>query len=140
MTRILIPIDGSNNALRAVDYGVSVAEGCPAAEVHLLNIQEPVYEQVRDVMSKAEVEKMEIATGHFILEPAKKILDDAGIANVSEVRIGPIAAAIADYAKEKRCDNIIMGTRGQGSIKTMIMGSVTTKVIHLADVPVTLVK
>ena len=109
-------------------------------ELHLLNIQESVFEQVRDVMSREAVDNMETETGKFILEPAKKILDDALIPNVTEVRIGPVAQGIADYAKEKGCDSIIMGTRGMGTIKTIIMGSVTTKVIHLANVPVTLVK
>ena len=140
MKRILIPVDGSENALRAVEYGITAASGCASAEVHLLNIQEPIYDQVRDVMTQPEVERMEIETGKYILEKAKKILDDAGIPNVMEVRIGPVAPKIADYAREMKCDNIIMGTRGMGSIKTLIMGSVTTKVIHLADVPVTLVK
>lgn len=140
MTKILVPVDGSDNALRAVDYALTQARGCPLVEVHLLNIQEPVYDQVKDVMSRDEVERMEIQAGKFVLEPAKKIIDDAGIPNVAEVRIGPIAASIADYAREMGCNNIIMGTRGMGGIKNLLMGSVTTKVIHLVDVPVTLVK
>ncbi len=140
MTKILIPMDGSENAMRAFEYAISVARGCPTVELHLLNIQESVYEQVRDVMSREAVDKMESETGKFILEPAKRILDNALIPNVTEVRIGPVAQGIADYAKEKGCDSIIMGTRGMGTIKTIIMGSVTTKVIHLANVPVTLVK
>lgn len=140
MNRILIPVDGSENAMRAVDYGLAHARGCPTAQVHLLNVQEPVYEQVRDVMSRDEVEKMEIAAGHIIIDPARKVFDEAGIACIAEVRIGDIATSIANYAREMRCDNIVMGTRGMGAIKTLLMGSVTTKVIHLADIPVTLVK
>jgi nucleotide-binding universal stress UspA family protein len=47
---------------------------------------------------------------------------------------------IAQYAKEKGCDQIVMGTRGLGTVQGLLLGSVATKVIHLANVPVMLVK
>lgn len=140
MTSILVPVDGSDNAMRAVDHALTLARGCAAAQVHLLNVREPVYEHVKDVMSREEVEKLEIAAGRLVLQPAQKMLDAAGVQNVGQVRIGPIADSIADYAREMLCNNIVMGTRGMGAIKSMLMGSVTTKVIHLVDIPVTLVK
>ncbi|HEX9811647.1 MAG TPA: universal stress protein [Burkholderiales bacterium] len=46
----------------------------------------------------------------------------------------------SQYAREKRCDQIYIGTRGLGPITGMLLGSVTTKVLHLSDVPVLLVK
>jgi nucleotide-binding universal stress UspA family protein len=47
---------------------------------------------------------------------------------------------IARFARERGCDQILMGTRGLGAIGSLLLGSVATKVIHLADVPVLLVK
>jgi nucleotide-binding universal stress UspA family protein len=47
---------------------------------------------------------------------------------------------IADYARDEGCALIVMGTRGLGSIANMLLGSVATKVIHLAEVPVLLIK
>jgi nucleotide-binding universal stress UspA family protein len=43
-------------------------------------------------------------------------------------------------AEEQRVDGIVMGTRGLGPVKGLVLGSVANKVIHLAEVPVTLVK
>ena len=56
------------------------------------------------------------------------------------VRNGQAAEMIAQVAREEDVQHIVMGTRGLGSIKGLLMGSVATKVIHLADVPITLVK
>ena len=47
---------------------------------------------------------------------------------------------LAKRAEELGCDEIIMGTRGMGAIGNLVMGSVATKVVHLAGIPVTLVK
>jgi nucleotide-binding universal stress UspA family protein len=52
-------------------------------------------------------------------------------------RVDETLAALAD---ELGCDHIIMGTRGLGAISSIVLGSVTRKVLHLANVPVTCVK
>ena len=54
--------------------------------------------------------------------------------------MGPIAMTIVDYAKRHGCHQIFMGKRGLGLVTGLVMGSVTTKVVSLADIPVTLVK
>jgi nucleotide-binding universal stress UspA family protein len=56
------------------------------------------------------------------------------------MRIGSSGQAIAEYANELRCDQIVMGTRGLGSIGSLVLGSVATQVVHLTEHPVTLVK
>jgi nucleotide-binding universal stress UspA family protein len=63
-----------------------------------------------------------------------------GLACVPEVRIGAAAEVIVAYAAEQGCDAIVMGTRGMGAVAGVVMGSVAQKVVHLASVPVTLVK
>lgn len=50
------------------------------------------------------------------------------------------AQHIAEFASENACDEIIMGTRGMGAVGNLVLGSVATKVVHLATVPVTLVR
>jgi nucleotide-binding universal stress UspA family protein len=57
-----------------------------------------------------------------------------------EILIGNIAEVIARRADELGCDGIVMGTRGMTAIGGLVMGSVATKVVHAANVPVTLVK
>jgi nucleotide-binding universal stress UspA family protein len=54
--------------------------------------------------------------------------------------VGDTAEKIAATARRLRCSSIVMGTRGMGMLGTLVLGSIATKVIHLAKVPVTLVK
>jgi nucleotide-binding universal stress UspA family protein len=53
---------------------------------------------------------------------------------------GVVAATIDRLAREEHVAHIIMGTRGLGGVRGLLLGSVTTQLLHLADVPVTLVK
>ena len=53
---------------------------------------------------------------------------------------GQPAETIADVARKEGADQIVMGTRGLGGIKGLLLGSVATQVIHLVEVPITLIK
>jgi len=85
----------------------------------------------------AELQEKEGAT---ILAGADAVLQEAGVASSKEVLVGPIGPTIAQRADQLHCDGIVMGTRGMGALGNLLLGSVATKVIHFAQVPVTLVK
>lgn len=141
MRKILVPVDGSPNSERAVRHAVALAAHNPALEVHLLNVQPPIEDwEVRRFLKREEVEAMEESKGGDALVCARAILDAAGVRYTPQVLIGPVAETIAKTALEQNCDGIVMGTRGLGAVAGVLLGSVTSKVIHLADVPVTLVK
>ena len=70
----------------------------------------------------------------------KKRLSEAGIRHAADVVMGDLAHTIVDQDKAKGCNLIMMGTRGMGSVASLLMRSVATKVIHLAGMPVMLVK
>jgi nucleotide-binding universal stress UspA family protein len=53
---------------------------------------------------------------------------------------GPAAETILRFAETQKIDEIIMGSRGLGAIGNFLLGSVSSKVAHLAAIPVTLVK
>jgi nucleotide-binding universal stress UspA family protein len=75
-----------------------------------------------------------------VLAAAEKVLEEAAIPYTTEVLTGHVAEVIGRRADEIGCDNIVMGTRGMTAISNLLMGSVATKVLHFANVPVTLVK
>jgi len=74
------------------------------------------------------------------LAPARALARRLGVSFDCYLLVGDPAEAIARFAQRTRCSEIIMGTRGLGRVRGLLLGSVTTKVIHLATVPVTLVK
>lgn len=142
LQRILVPVDGSETAVRAVDYALRLVRGArEPVELHLLTVQPPIVSGgVRMFFKHEEIEAYYQDSGQTALRAARARLDQAGQAYVQQVRVGPIGETIAAYAQEQRCDHIVMGTRGLGAVSGMVLGSVATKVIHLADAPVTLVK
>jgi nucleotide-binding universal stress UspA family protein len=139
MRRILLPCDGSENALRAVQCAATLVKEFPNVQVELLNVQDPVPQQVFSVMSEKQVAEFQSNASDTILDPAKRILDMAGIPYQAHSRVGSPATEIARHINETTCDAVMMGIRGLGLV-AMVIGSVTTKVIHLVDVPVVLIK
>jgi nucleotide-binding universal stress UspA family protein len=141
MLKALIPVDGSANSDRAVKHVIAMAEGREPVEIHLLNVQEPADNwELKRFMPQSEIEAMQESRGGDCLASARELLDKAGIRYTPHVLIGPVAETIARLALEQGCNMIVMGTRGSTSLGSLLLGSVTTKVIHLAAVPVTLVK
>ncbi len=141
MRKALVPVDGSSNSERAVRHVVALAEINPALDVVLLNVQPPVSDwEVRSFLKKEEIEAMEESRGGDALASARGLLDAAEVRYTPLVLIGPIAETIARTALEQNCDGIVMGTRGLGAVAGAVLGSVASQVVHLADVPVTLVK
>lgn len=141
MLKILIPVDGSDNALRAVRHAVFLARCNTEIECYLLNVQEPIVGRIRAYRSQEEIEQLEIEEAEQALRPAREILDTAGIPYSATCVVGEISQAITDYAETAGCNAIFMGMRGMGLVVgPLIMGSVTCKVVHTTKVPVTLVK
>lgn len=141
MLKALLAVDGSENSLRAVRHLIELVQGREPMEVFLLNVQEPIDAwEVKRMFPEEELEAMQVSKGGDALEAAKALLDAHHVAYHPQVLIGEVAHSIAQYAKDMGCDKIIIGTRGHGSLANLLLGSVATKVIHLTDVPVTLVK
>lgn len=141
MFRFLIPVDGSIGAEHAVQHAVRLSGECRAAELHLLNVQEPITAwEVRRTLRGEEIEAMQMSHGGDALRAARALLDAAGLWYFPQVLVGPVAQTIAEYAKKQACDEIVMGTRGLGALQGVLLGSVAMKVVHLSEVPVTLVK
>ena len=142
MLKVLVPVDGSKNSDRAVAYAINfIANSKAPVELHVLNVQLPIVSGgVRMFFKHEEIEAYYQDSGQEALRAARERLDQVEQAYVQHVRVGPLGETIAAYAKEQRCDHIVMGSRGLGAISGMVLGSVATKVVHLADAPVTLVK
>ena len=140
MRKILIPCDGSDNALRAVRYAASLAKELSDVHLELLNVQDALPQKVHAALSEQEIERWRAGEADLILQPARQILDAEEVQYQVRTRVGSPANEIARHVHEMHCDAIIMGTRGLGAVANLMIGSVATKVIHLVEVPVTLIK
>jgi nucleotide-binding universal stress UspA family protein len=142
MPKILAAVDGSENSDRVVDFLVKKASWYrDPVEVHLLNVQLPIVGvNVKLFISKESLNEYYHDEGTAALKRAREKLDAAGIQYTHHIGVGDPAEVIVEYADAKGCDQILMGSRGLGAVSSLVLGSVATKVIHLAKMPVMLVK
>ena len=137
MNKVLVPIDGSDGAMRALRHAMAMT----TAEILLVNVQPRADSPVLLLhMTQDDIDKAQAEHGRGTLVEATKVLDAAGRAYRTLVFIGDPASTIARAADAEGVDAIVMGTRGMGALGNLALGSTATKVVHLAHAPVTLVK
>ena len=135
---IVVPVDGSENAKRALEHALSVADRNEAQliVVHVANIVSAIS---GGYVSEQIAEDME--------ENGKQILDDivkeipSGVKEVKSVfEVGSPGPALLAVAKKYDADLIVMGSRGLGPLKGLFMGSVSSYVTSHSTCPVLIVK
>lgn len=140
--RILIPIDGSELALRAATTGISLAKEV-GAEVVLLHAQAPYIAPYAaevamiDTKAQAAFEKAITEGSEALLAQAKKVAMDKGVTvqTVHGVSSRP-EQLIEKTAKDKGCDLVVLATHGRGAVGRFVMGSVTSRLLPISSVPV----
>jgi nucleotide-binding universal stress UspA family protein len=140
--RILVPVDGSESALRAVRYAISLRDKFrEPMEYDLINVQRRIASgNVRMFVSQEEINRFYQEEGASALRDAREAFETSAAPCAVHVAVGDEPECIARYAAEHASDLIVMGTRGMGTIANMLLGSVSVRVAHLSPVPVLLVK
>jgi nucleotide-binding universal stress UspA family protein len=125
--------DGSEHADRALDYARGLAE---ASSAHLIAIHVKEITVGRGAGYPVQVDEEEVEQK---IQGQVKDLKDAGLNADYEqhgTNAGGAAHALADAAKVAGADLIVVGTRGQGPIAGLLLGSVTNRLLHVAPCPV----
>ncbi len=140
--KILLPVDGSDCALRAVDHLIAHAGWfSEVPEIHLLNVHPPIpIGRVQSHLGKDTLHAYYLEEGQAQLLEAQRKLDAAGRYHTTHIHVGQPAEVIAHVADELACDLIVMGSHGRSAMAGLAMGSVATRVLHLVHCPVLLVK
>ena len=139
--RILLPVDGSDPAARAVEYVCALRNARIPIEIRLLNVQMPIDSgNVRRFVSQETIDAYCRAEGEGALDAAKKALQASGFAFEVHLLTGHAGQTIAQEALRWGCTRIVMGTRGLGALANVMLGSTALQVLHLSDIPITLVK
>ena len=136
--KILLATDGSPDAMQALAYARDLAlrDGAPVVVVHAF---EPVPTYLGDPL-EGRVLARHVSAGEEVADAAAAKLREAGVDVVVEVLEGPAADAILNVAGVRECDLIVMGTRGHGRLASLILGSVSHRVLAHARAPVLVVK
>ena len=143
MKNVLLPIDGSECAMRSVALVISKLSHYRSPEntqIHLVNIQPPLPHDVSRFVSHDQIADFHRDESDKAMQEAKKRLDAARLKYTCHAKVGDVAEEITLLAENLGCDQIVMGTHGRGALEDFLMGSITLKVLHLAKIPVLLVK
>lgn len=142
--RILVPLDGSVRAERAIPIAARVARAC-----HGLIILLRVVEDIRQygaylpqypfsVRQEFEAEMMAEATGY--LESTTQCRELLGIASEAKALSGLTASTILDVAQLQAIDLVVLCSRGRTGVTRWVLGSVAQKVVRHSPVPVLILK
>jgi len=142
MRNILVAVDGSAHSRKVAGHLVQLSRDLrQPPEVHLLTVQQQLAGvNVKLFVSHDSLNAYYREEGEAALKPAREVLDAAGVAYAHHIGVGHPAEVIVEYARAKGCDQILMGTHGHAALAGMVLGSIATRVLHLATVPVTLVR
>jgi nucleotide-binding universal stress UspA family protein len=148
LKKVLVSTDGSKNAERAVNVAVDISKQFNA-ELLVLNVVmelvPPVYSPIGvDVPSvdyTAYLSRAE-ADGKKIAEDAAKIANNAGVNNRVVVlrSVTSIAEAILEEATKEKVNLIVMGTRGLGGFRKLLLGSVSSAIVDHASCSVLVIR
>jgi nucleotide-binding universal stress UspA family protein len=140
MSEVLVPFDNSPPARRALDHALALARARAGTRLQVLCVLDEVGADTRELVDAAEIERVLAVESAGMLEPARAVIDPTGVPCTYQSASGAAAQVIAEHARLHAVSEIVMGTRGLGTIPGLLLGSVAQRVLHLAACPVTLVK
>lgn len=135
---ILVPVDGSRCALRALRVAALKMRRRRSGLIVLLNVQPALPPSL--FVTRQMIRDYQRHRSDPIIKRATAVARKAGARARSEVRVGEPATTIARVARQAHCSEIVMGTRGLGRLAGVILGSTATKLLHVVRIPVTLVR
>jgi nucleotide-binding universal stress UspA family protein len=129
--RILLPTDGSGDAIRAAEAASDLARRC-GAELHVVHVWHDVRGFAHDFV-KRELRRQ----GQEILDDqVEKIRAPGGEVTKAYLRRGRTSNEVIALCKEMEADLLVVGSRGLGTVRRILMGSQSEEIVHHAQVPV----
>jgi len=149
-TKILVPIDGSKNSMKAVEYGIDIAQiyGCDLIVLHVLFSQSGFAFHTETVTGTITTSSLDDLNNEArqdaerLFDEVKKISERTKIKVITEVVVTVISVveAILSYAEKEDIDLIVVGSKGRSGWKKLILGSIASGISTYAHCPVLIVK
>jgi len=139
-SKVLVPIDGSDNSFRALDAALLLSENLGAKvtaihvmeEIPVLHIQsEKLLRQLLDAYKKER---------QVILTKCSEIATSKGLSINTKLLQGNAGSTILDFCEKEKYDLIVMGSRGMGKFRELVLGSVSNKIVHHSSCPVMIIR
>lgn len=150
MTRVLVPVDGSEHDAQTLQFLQQILGGTRDLRVSLLHVASlqiltsagmdmggmPTYTSAADIDI---IQKQARQTAERVIAQAEAAARGLGLTTTTAVRWGDPVSIILQTSEEENVDLIAMGSRGAGQIAGIFLGSVSDRVAHRAHVPVLII-
>jgi len=130
LSNLLVGVDGSEHSIKALNYAVKLGERV-GSKLTLLNVQD---HRLYDVSPKTAQE-----AGQRILSKALKAVGKEEMKVDKRLTFGVLSDKIVEIAEERNHDLIVLGSRGLGTVKRFLLGSVSEDVSHKAKCSVLII-
>ena len=139
-SKVLVPVDGSDNSLRALDAALLLSEKI-GAEVTAIHVMEdiPILHIQSEKLLRELIDAYKKETQQ-ILSKCSDIATRKGLSITTKLLQGNVGSTILDFCEREKYDVIIMGSRGMGKFKELVLGSVSNKVVHHSSCPVMIIR
>jgi nucleotide-binding universal stress UspA family protein len=130
MNSIVVPITESGDLAWAVSQAIEHYRGEPV-HVHLLNVRHPLPRHVSQFFKSGGLHDYYRDAGMQVLEPAMRLLDEAGVPHEDHVMVGHKAESIVRFAEEHHCTRVVLDNEPKGLLSAFGLGSIASQVRHL---------
>ncbi len=139
--KILLAVDGSAYTKKMLAY--LAANDYLQGDTHqytVITVQPALPTRARAAVGKEVVNQYYAEEAEKVLNPVCKYLERHGVTPARVAQVGAVGEAIAAFADGEKFDMLVMGSRGHGTLATLVMGSVTMQVLANSKVPVLIVR
>jgi nucleotide-binding universal stress UspA family protein len=138
VARILVPMDYSDTADRALDWAILLARTFHATVTALHVLPRHLHLGAIGFADQADGDDRETAHARLAAHVSARV-GDGGLEVHARIEVGEPAIKIRELARREQIDLIVMGTRGNSKLETVLFGSVAEKVVHHTGCPVVVV-
>jgi nucleotide-binding universal stress UspA family protein len=130
LSKILAAVDGSDNSFCALDHAIFLAKRVEAhlTAIHVVENPPTVYVEsqklLNELLTKYKAESAKV------LDRCKQAAEMSGVKIETVLAEGDAATNIVGYAQREGFDLVVIGSRGLGKFKEMVLGSTSSKVLH----------
>ena len=136
--QFLVATDGSPGSVAALRQAISLARNADAKLTVAYARRAPLPVLGDPYYQRALSHELDVARG--VVAEAARVAAGAGVEVETEILEGNAADRIVELARSRRCDLIIVGSRGRGAVTGALLGSVSESIVYKADRPVLVVK
>lgn len=141
MLKLLVPVE--ENEIRKETIGSLILwldRIQTPHQIHLINVQPAIHGDVGMFLSHDQIQGFQREEGMKQLTGAMKQLESVQLPFEHHICVGDAAEVIAQFARQNDIHQIVIGYRSISTLTALLLGSLPSRVIQLADVPVMLIK